>query len=141
MPQADQCGSLSRLRSLEMFLAPLSGATSEQNMAADRHQVRIDLSLISLAAERSCTELGRYPASLRQLVRDIKQLPPSSVCVLLAPLDRDPWGRNYLYLMRDGIPHISSSGPDRRAGTADDISLEVTGEEVVRINGRETCRM
>ena len=34
----------------------------------------------------------------------------------------DPWGNAYVYEVKDGYVRVSSSGPDGKRNTADDIS-------------------
>lgn len=136
---ATACGLLYQKSNLEPWIAPLTGATEAEEEAANQHNAGIDLSMISLAAERACVEDGHYPASLSELHRRGAGVKGIQACVLRVHVRHDPWVRPYRYVMREGVPFISSAGRDGRAGTADDISLAPPARDLVPINAREDC--
>ena len=133
------CGQLYRLRTLEPLIAPLSGAILAERAAADRHNAALEVSMISLAAERACSALGRYPQSIGELVRFSQHLSRSASCVLRERPDPDPWDRPYVYRLVEGEPQIMSGGPDRQLNTPDDIVLRPPRPDIVLITFREIC--
>jgi hypothetical protein len=138
-PADSTCAQLYRLSSLEPSIAPISGATPAERAAADRHNAELEVSMISLAAERACSALGRYPESLAELIRFGQQLPPSASCVLRWPVAPDPWGHPYVYRRVGGEMQVMSHGPDRQLNTSDDVVLRPPRSEIVRIDVQELC--
>lgn len=139
--QPSPCGVLRRQSSLELEVPLLVGGDPELNDRADRHNARVSLSLIALASERACVELGRYPNSMGELIRHGRKLPGNALCALRFSLGRDPWGNSFQYVLRNGIPELFSPGPDKRAHTGDDVTLQHPVESSVPIDARAQCRM
>lgn len=69
------------------------------------------------------TMFDEYPDNLQALVK-----PPAGRKPLMNKNGlKDPWGKKFNYSNRDGDIQLSSSGPDRKEGTQDDIKFG--GEE------------
>lgn len=65
------------------------------------------------------TMFDEYPDNLQALVK-----PPAGRKPLMNSSGlKDPWGKRFVYSNRDGSIQLSSAGPDRKEGTADDIKL------------------
>ena len=143
-PQASSptasCGQLYRQRSLEPMIAPLVGATALEIDAADRHNARIEVSVIALAAERYCLQRGRYPTSVSELIRIGGTQPSGASCVIRFAPPEDPWGHPYRYEVENGVPHIMSIGKDGTARTADDLSLLPSDPGSVQIDVAQICK-
>jgi general secretion pathway protein G len=86
---------------------------------ADAEQLRLQLDAFK-------QDVGRYPTAAEGLAA--LQVEPSGIAGWRGPyLKRppiDPWATPYAYVPPSGTspPHIVSAGPDRQAGTADDIA-------------------
>lgn len=133
-PTLASCGRLFTLRSLEPFVAPLTGASMAQEDVADHRDARIQLSLVSYAAERFCVEVGRYPNSVQEIISYGRRLPSDAGCAIRYRMPRHPWTQRYRYDLNHGSPQIVSPGPDDRYGTSDDVSLDPQAPEVVQIS-------
>lgn len=82
-------------------------------------RARVDLTLISDAANTFARRAGRAPANLREMA------PPDcsgELCVF-GELPSDPWGRSFVsvQLSADALRFVSL-GPDGRLDTHDDLS-------------------
>lgn len=65
---------------------------------------------------------GRYPGDEEGLALLVN--PGGGKLPYLKELPPDPWGTPYRYRLADDGPIVDSAGPDRRHGTADDLSLK-----------------
>jgi general secretion pathway protein G len=97
------------------FRAPK--ARTREDIAQD--EVRV----LRIALERFRIDQGRYPTAQEGLQALV--LNPGSVTNwqrhYISILKPDPWKRNYGYAVGTNGVEVSSGGPDRMVGTADDI--------------------
>lgn len=113
----------------------------EEQAQATPWVTRSRLSVIAFAAERYCSEAGRYPNDLRELVARAETLDPRrEACLFDTLLASDEWGTAISYTMRSQAPEIVSAGPDRQFSTQDDVSLPDAAEEQgFVIDARRDC--
>lgn len=81
-------------------------------------RARRELNLLVAAEGHFLNATGRPAESIEEMA------PPGCIgdgCVL-AELPRDPWGNAYRSILIAGRPRFFSLGPDRRWGSADDLS-------------------
>ncbi len=102
----------SRSYVLAFSFLPLLACHSKKLEEAQRAQAGVEVGMLSAAAEISFVTKGTCPASLEQLKAD-GQLSPASKTT-------DPWGTPYS-LRCDRDVKITSFGPDKTEGTADDV--------------------
>ena len=102
---------------------------------------RSRVTVMALAAEQYCVELGRYPSSLGELeVYALRLDPLSDPCRLDSHLLEDEWGTSLRYVLHGETPTIDSAGPDRAFGTSDDIGLPTPQDSLgFRIVARQVC--
>lgn len=81
-----------------------------------------ELFALRIGIERFRRDCGRYPTigeGLKVLVRNPGEEKWKGPYVNL--VKPDPWKKSYVYVVESNRVNIFSCGPDRRAGTADDI--------------------
>ncbi len=137
----DGCGSLSTWAIRNDAPPPFHGADSIQiRRKYWETMTKARINEIAYAAERWCRARGRYPASLRQLLDYAKRLPPRAPCRFFPELLIDPWEHKVRYKLVQGVPTITSPGPDGTLDTGDDIGLpSVTDSAAQPIEG-ELCK-
>lgn len=101
----------SRSYVLAFSFLPLLACQSRKLEEAQRAQAGVEIGMLTAAAELSFVVKGACPASLEQLKADA-QLSPASKTT-------DPWGTPYS--LRCDPVRITSFGPDKKEGTADDV--------------------
>ncbi|MBM4147727.1 MAG: hypothetical protein FJ224_01590 [Lentisphaerae bacterium] len=90
-----------------------------------------------IALHRFRADCGRFPSAregLLALVRDPGVDGWRGPYVTL--VKPDPWRRGYIYTNDGGVP-VRSGGPDRRAGTADDVVPSVSAREEAAESGED----
>lgn len=91
-----------------------------------------DLTTLRIALEMFRKDCGRYPSTretLLPLLRPSKA--PGWDGPYIKSLLNDPWQNPYRYSVSAGVIRLTSDGPDRKAGTPDDIEAPVpTLEEI-----------
>jgi len=91
-------------------------------VAADLARAKCHLVGMADAVARFRLERGSWPRRLLELTVPIEDHPDG----ILRRIPRDPWGGKYTY-RRPGKaaekPVLTSRGPDRKAGTSDDVTL------------------
>jgi hypothetical protein len=101
-------------------LEPLLAAVNEEK----QKQARAELQLIATALEKFRKDRGFYIVSDSQAVA-IDHLSPR---YLPRVIRIDPWRQPYKYQGERGHFTLRSTGPDGKAGTQDDISIDETGK-------------
>jgi general secretion pathway protein G len=106
-----------------MLVARLSGRTEEARVARARADIQGSL---SLALDLFEQDLGRYPTAEEGLASLVTNpgIEGWKGPYLKGGLKNDPWGMPYTYALNSDDPTqyaLSSSGPDKQPGTADDI--------------------
>lgn len=113
----------------------LSFETKEKMMRKD-YMARKAMDSLSRALGRYKFHVGEYPATSEGLevlaIRDpkglkkIRRAHPGWDGPYVDHIVKDPWGEPYVYETREegGHPILYSKGPDRRAGTTDDVMPE-----------------
>ena len=101
---------------------------------------RAEINLLSLSILRFCRSRGTYPRTLSELAVHERTLPPGEPCTYAAGRATDSWGSAYVYAPGARGFHLSSAGPDRIAGTADDVGRPAAGDPgAERVDVREVC--
>ncbi|MCX7883274.1 MAG: type II secretion system protein GspG [Brevinematales bacterium] len=80
--------------------------------SATRRAVEVEISQFQIAIFNFKIEEGRLPSSPEELL---------SAGYITRELLKDPWGEDYLLREHEGRYQILSKGPDKKAGTKDDI--------------------
>lgn len=101
----------------------LAGRTESARMEAAHADVEGG---IALALDLYEVDLGRYPASLEELVKKPSESSSWKGPYLKRGIPKDPWGNPYLYRFpgtqnQEGYD-LYSLGPDKRDGTGDEIA-------------------
>lgn len=95
----------------------LGGRTKEAQIAA----AKASIDGISLAIDQYEVDNGFYPSSLQALITKGSELNWKGPYLKRAQIPTDPWGREYIYTVKDNSYEIKSLGPDGVEGT-DDIT-------------------
>jgi len=99
---------------------------------AKRMKVRADFGTIKTAAKLFLAEIGRLPETIGELldpnVDDGRERTRTGPYLDPDIPTRDPWGSDYVYEVRGDRIFLLSCGPDRVAGTADDIASDRESE-------------
>jgi hypothetical protein len=101
-------------------LEPIVAALNEQK----QKQARAELDLIARALEKFRKDRGFYVVSDKQSVA-IDFLSPRYLARVIRV---DPWNQPYKYLGERDHFTLRSTGPDRKADTPDDISVNETSQ-------------
>ncbi len=120
----------SKERALANVFALLRSALTEyyQDMNAFPVQPERDLTKAALHIELLYTQLNAVPAS-RQVLQQVNDaFVKAGAAPAAVPKICDPWGTvlDYYYAPDNQFPELMSAGPDKRFGTADDISSKRT---------------
>ena len=113
----------------------LSGGLSLGKKRIERNdlQARKAMNSLSVALGRYKFHVGEYPTDAEGLkvlayrrpeeLRLIRAAHPGWDGPYVDHIVKDPWGEEYVYATREegGYPVLYSKGPDRRAGTLDDV--------------------
>jgi hypothetical protein len=105
----------------------MSGHGGELGARGRETMVQSDLRSIATVTRAYQVEVGRWPASIAELVRPTGP-DGSTLLVGLDSLPRDPWGHGYRYEIVDGAPRLTclgSDGAEGGSGEAADRSLPV----------------
>jgi len=73
------------------------------------------------ASEMYYLDTAKYPASLQDLIRNPGIEGWGGPYVSGEDITKDAWRTALKYELVEGVPEISSAGPDKQFGTADDI--------------------
>lgn len=78
---------------------------------AERETARLQIRNFKVAISRYRQKAGEYPNSLEDIANymDNKKIP------------KDPWSEDFIYLRRDDGYDLYSKGPDKQAGSDDDV--------------------
>lgn len=76
---------------------------------------------LEIAAETFYFDTARYPVSLQDLVTDPGYQGWTGPYISGGAIAKDAWGTPFRYELLDGVPRITSAGPDKIFGTEDDI--------------------
>ena len=82
-----------------------------------------EVGVLSMALEQFKTDCGRYPTveeGIHALLARVEVEGWDGPYVTL--IKPDPWGNHYVYAVTNNHATVMSFGPDRQAGTQDDIS-------------------
>ena len=121
-----------------MLVVPkiLLSGTSLYSINLKRNRIRLackELKMLSIALGRYRFHVGSYPTNeegLKVLAyhspfewREIRRKHSGWDGPYIRRLSNDPWGKNYVYKEGEGgdLPILFSCGPDREAGTSDDL--------------------
>jgi prepilin-type N-terminal cleavage/methylation domain-containing protein len=88
---------------------------------SDRKKALADMHRLRMETDRQRLNSGRYPSYAGYVTNDVFATNLSSAVSL-----KDPWGKSFYYSTNES-PYtctISSDGPDRVRGTADDLVLD-----------------
>lgn len=101
----------------------LAGRTESARMEAAKADVEGG---IALALDLFEVDMGRYPASLEELIKKPSESTSWKGPYLKKGIPKDPWGDSYLYRFPatrnpEGYD-LYSLGPDKREGTGDEIT-------------------
>jgi hypothetical protein len=99
---------------------PIAAAINDEK----QKQARAELELIAKALEKFRRERGSYVVSDKQAVA-IDHLSPRYLAQVIR---LDPWHQPYKYQGERDRFTLRSTGPDRKDNTADDISINETGQ-------------
>lgn len=93
--------------------------------SAKKNAAKGMISMLSSSVKRYQLNIGNLPTSLDALHEAPSDLPDPSVWSqeLDKPVPLDPWGSPYEYAVEGSKFTISSPGPDKQPGTADDITM------------------
>lgn len=80
--------------------------------SATRRAVEVELSQFQIAIFNFKIEEGRMPVSTEELLMG---------GYITRELLKDPWGEDYILRENEGRWQVFSKGPDKKAGTRDDI--------------------
>lgn len=98
--------------------AHLQTSQREARAARDCAAIRT----LKAAVEMNYVDLGMYPASLNCLLENPGDPAWRGPYINDAAMLIDAWGTPFRYEIVDGVPQITSAGPDRTFGTPDDVS-------------------
>lgn len=120
-----------------MRTAPRVGETGRAGirgfggLGCDSHlrSTRAGLNLLALAAEAYCQLRNHYPEDIAVFTREPLEHFGGPTCSVREGWLDDTWGSPLRYDVTAGVPRISSSGPDRKPDTADDLRAAYRGEE------------
>ncbi|MBN1421975.1 MAG: type II secretion system protein GspG [Planctomycetes bacterium] len=95
---------------------------------AEKTRVMADFGTIKTAAKLFLVDMSRLPQTIQELFDASAEESPDGIG-RRSYLDpdtptRDPWGTEYVYEVRGDRIFLLSCGPDRVAGTADDIASD-----------------
>ncbi|OGW80663.1 MAG: type II secretion system protein GspG [Omnitrophica bacterium RIFCSPLOWO2_12_FULL_44_17] len=101
----------------------LAGRTEEARKQAAQSDIEGG---VALALDLYEADLGKYPASLEDLVKKPADAAKWRGPYLKKGLPKDPWGNAYVYRypgsQSDGMYDLLSAGSDGEEGTEDDIT-------------------
>lgn len=126
--------SLMELLIVMVILGILVGLAAPQlagrTDVAKRDAARADiLGGIAMAIDVYNVDMGRYPAALTDLVKNTSDDEKWRGPYLKRGLPKDPWGNSYVYrypgTLNPDSYDLYSWGPDKKEGTADDITNQV----------------
>ncbi len=83
---------------------------------------KIELGMLSQSLKRYELLMSGLPSALDALSNKPGEATEDWVKMLDKPISKDPWGSPYEYTINGSEFVLKSIGPDRQAGTADDIS-------------------
>jgi len=95
----------------------LTGRTQEAQISAAKSSI----ANISLALDLYEVDNGMYPASLQSLITKGSELNWRGPYLKKAEIPLDPWGREFIFTMKDNGYELKSLGPNGVEG-ADDIT-------------------
>ena len=83
------------------------------------------MGMLSSGLKRYQLNVGNLPSSLDALYEAPSDLADPSAWTqeLDKPVPLDPWGTAYIYNLEGSKFTLTSAGPDKQPGTADDVSL------------------
>ena len=83
------------------------------------------IGMINSSIKRYQLNVGNLPTTLDALHEAPSDLPDPQAWVqeFDKPVPMDPWGTAYIYNVEGSKFTVTSAGPDKQPGTADDISL------------------
>lgn len=92
--------------------------------SANKNAAKGMMGLLSGGLKRYQLNVGSLPASLDALYEQPSDIADPSLWSqeLDKPVPNDPWGTPYIYTVQGEKFTLSSAGPDKQAGTADDIN-------------------
>ena len=94
----------------------------QKQLEAQVKTTRTVIATLSTAADIFELRTGKYPPSMTAL---FEADPKTGKAPTVAKSDAvDAWGKPLVYELRDERPRITSDGPDKTPGTADDIAGE-----------------
>lgn len=114
-----------------LVLAFLAAAASAQSEPADVRPSPEKVDENFLARRWAQSELAAMTAALRRYAQENSGFPAGDVAKALEPKylapapKADPWGTPYAFDLDARTPKVTSAGPDRTLGTADDLALGV----------------
>lgn len=102
-------------------LEQLKEGSSQKLIEAETRATRAQIDALSTALKLYRLDTGKYPASIESLFKDDGS--PNSRGPYCKGEAVDAWGTPLMYGLREGRPRITSIGPDKIAGTRDDIEV------------------
>lgn len=120
------CG---QLRLWAMPIGQVDTATDRRSTDTLVTQARLDF--VGTGAEYYCQREGKYPSHLHEIFSYANGVIPHR-CAIPPDDTLDAWHHGVRYELREGVPMITSAGPDGRFDTSDDISLPGANDSPVR---------
>jgi len=95
-----------------------TGRTQEAQLSAAKNSV----ANISLALDLYEVDNGVYPSSLQALIAKGSELNWRGPYLKKAEIPIDPWGKEFVYTLKDNGYELKSAGPNGSIGDADDVT-------------------
>lgn len=135
-PAAAACETFSWWKTPGEMLAYPASMPEGPSIATAEAQVN----LVVAAVHDYCQRRGEWPGGIPDLLEAGRAVPPGTRCTL-RELPADPWGTPYRYGNRGATFDLSSAGPDRVFGSADDIvRAPMAHPRSERFAVRDLCR-
>lgn len=97
---------------------------SRPDMRIQKIHTMANLSTLEIGIDEYKMHTGKYPdpeIGLISLIEDPGVEKWAGPYLYKAKISKDAWGNDFIYRLENGVPTIRSAGPDRKAGTKDDI--------------------